>query len=52
MIHVIFRQNDANTLNLYVPDNIMAITELKNLAEMLTDIKGNKKLAGKCLLKL
>lgn len=50
MIHAIFRQDDANIFNLYVPDNIMAITELKNLAEMLTNLRGNKGLADKCLL--
>jgi len=50
MIHAIFRQDDANIFNLYVPDNIMAITELKNLAEMLSDIRENQNLAKKCLL--
>ena len=50
MIHAIFRQDDANMLNLYVPDNIMAITELQNLAEMLESLRGNTELAKACIL--
>ena len=34
MIHGIFRQDDATIFPLHVPDNIMAVTELRKLAEL------------------
>ncbi len=48
MIHGIFRQDDATILSLYVPDNIMAITELKKLAEMVETLFGENELGAKC----
>ncbi len=48
MIHGIFRQDDATILSLFVPDNIMAITELRKLGEMVTCICSDEELAEGC----
>ena len=49
MIHATHRQDDACVFPFYVPDNLMAVVELKHLSEMLVKIKSNKKYADLCL---
>ena len=49
MIHATHRQDDACVFPFYVPDNLMAVVELKHLSEMLEAIKNNKKHANLCL---
>ncbi|RED47506.1 glycoside hydrolase family 125 protein [Seonamhaeicola aphaedonensis] len=49
MIHATHRQDDACVFPLYVPDNLMAVVELKHLAEMFENIRNNKKHARLCL---
>jgi meiotically up-regulated gene 157 (Mug157) protein len=49
MIHATHRQDDACVFPFYVPDNLMAVVELKHLSEMFDEIKNNKKHAGLCL---
>ncbi len=47
MIHAIYRQDDACVFPFYVPDNLMAVVELKHLAKMFRAIRnkeGNAKL--------
>lgn len=49
MIHATHRQDDACVFPFYVPDNLMAVVELKHLAEMLREIKKNEKYAALCI---
>ncbi len=48
MIHGIFRQDDATILSLFVPDNIMAITELRKLGEMMMCICSDEDMSKDC----
>jgi hypothetical protein len=48
MIHATHRQDDPCVFPLYVPDNLMAIVELKHLAEMFRVISENEKAARSC----
>ncbi|TWO34675.1 glycoside hydrolase family 125 protein [Seonamhaeicola sediminis] len=50
MIHATHRQDDPCILPLYVPDNLMAIVELKNLAKMFREFKNNEEAAKSCEL--
>lgn len=49
MIHATHRQDDACVFPFYVPDNLMAVVELKHLAEMFNDILNNNTHAALCL---
>ncbi len=48
MIHATHRQDDACVFPLYVPDNLMAVVELKHLAEMFRKIRNKEDYAGLC----
>ncbi|APY11530.1 metal-independent alpha-mannosidase [Seonamhaeicola sp. S2-3] len=49
MIHATHRQDDACVFPFYVPDNLMAVVELKHLAEMFKTILNNTTYAERCL---
>jgi meiotically up-regulated gene 157 (Mug157) protein len=49
MIHATHRQDDACVFPFYVPDNLMAVVELKHLSEMFSTIRNNKTHAKLCL---
>lgn len=49
MIHATHRQDDACVFPFYVPDNLMAVVELKHLSEMFNTVRNNKNYAKSCL---
>jgi meiotically up-regulated gene 157 (Mug157) protein len=49
MIHATHRQDDACVFPFYVPDNLMAVVELKHLSEMFSTIRNNTTHAELCL---
>lgn len=49
MIHATHRQDDACVFPFYVPDNLMAVVDLKHLSEMFSTIRNNKTHGKLCL---